>query len=230
MAEGSAGFSVWQLSPSGPICTAREKTPQTARQIVVYDEISIAAVMLGVNRIQFWDITDIDSPYLLASYQEGGNLYYKNIMDGLYQHRYAVVTPLKPSPSFYNLENRSNIYRESSDMRTMCPLEDGMTLYKDKLITVMAGKIYYDGVEILPGPDGPEPKGWPSVIEDELFIVNRHSGLILVYNIHDINNPVHIGQIDTGGHPERILFYDNALWIVCGHHGLLRIPRDSSSG
>lgn len=94
MAEGSAGFSVWQLSPSDPICTAREKTPQTTRQIVVYDEISIAVVIIGVNRIQFWAITDIDSPKLLASCQEGGNLYYKNIMDGLYQHRYAVVTPV----------------------------------------------------------------------------------------------------------------------------------------
>lgn len=225
MAEGSAGLSVWQLSPAGPICTARAETPETARQIVVYDELAIAVLQIGVNRVQFWDISDIESPSLLASFQEGGNLYYKNIMQGLYQHRYAVVAPLKPSTSFYNLEDRNNIYRESSDMRTMCPLEDGMALYRGKLLTVMAGKLYYDGVELFFGTDGPELKGWPSIIGDELFIINRHNGLIQLYNIQDINHPVYIGQIDTGGHPEKIVYFDNALWIACGHRGLLRISR-----
>jgi hypothetical protein len=223
VAEGSAGFSVWKLSPSGLVCTARIATPQAARQVVVYDELAIAAVQLGANSVQFWDLTEIDAPHPLACFQERGNLYYKNIMNGLYQHRYAVVMPLKPAASFYDLANRDPIIRTSGDASTLCPLEDGMTVYREKLITVTAGKIYCEDQAEPLCPDGPEVKGWPVAIEDKLFLVNRHSGVILVYHIQDIANPVYLGQIDTGGHPETIMYHNDALWIPCGHWGLLRI-------
>lgn len=140
VAEGSAGLSVWKLNPAGLECTARVETPQAARQVVVYDELAIAVVLLGVNKVQFWDLTEIDMPQPLACFQEKGNLYYKNIMDGLFHHQYAIVAPLKPSTSFYNLADRNSIKRKYGDIRDMCPLEDGITLYKDMIINVMAGK------------------------------------------------------------------------------------------
>ena len=85
-------------------------------------------------------------------------------------------------------------------------------------------KIYLDENKSI---DGMEMKGWPRIINDELYLINRHSGIFSHFNIQNLDCIRLIDEIDTKGHPEDIILYNDRLWFLCGHRGILLIKNQS---
>jgi len=223
--EGKGGLSVWKLQNANLVRIGEFITGPAARQIVIYHELDIAAIQLGNGGVQFIDITKPSKPQDLKKVMDTGMMYYKNIIDCLYKGRYAIIAPLGPKTIFFDLIDKNDIKFSYGEIRDLCPIEDGIIVYRNRLFTVSCGKIRYEDYNGEIYIDSIELKGWPRIINDDSYLINRCDGIISHYDIQNMENIRFIKQIDTKGHPEDIIYHEGRLWIPCGHRGLLSVKK-----
>ncbi len=242
VAEGMGGLAMHRLEAGRLVEVSRHRysgVGESARQVVLLGETGLAAVHLGINKIAFMDLRSSEAPLCLATFSVGGNMYYKSIADGLLQGRYAAVVPLVPGVVWYDV--RAPIHPVEASMgaeRQICPIEEGIAIGEQGVYTIFRGKCFFaEGIGPIPPEDealavrdaagrdveGLYLSGRPVLMGSTLCLLNRQTGLLTMLDVTDPRHPVLTTMRTLRGHPERIVPYEGAYWVCCGHEGLLHM-------
>lgn len=219
---GRGGFSILRREGAGLLALATMDFEAPVRQVVLFRG-NLAALQLGTDSVAFVDVSDPAAPGLLCVHDRLGMLYYKNIVRGLYEGRFAVVTPLAPKTVYFDLSNPSGIRRiDCAPERLFCPLEDGMAIDGRTCLTLAEGAFTIAGRGMEPASvPGMELKGWPFLREGILYLVNRREGTLTVIDIRQEASPRWLRTYEGLGHPEEVSWFEGKACLPCGHQGLL---------
>ncbi len=237
LAEGTEGLSIWIYENNSMKlvsgCRPGDRYEKSARQVIVYKDAGIAGLHLGSGSAAFINISDPLKPEVISVFTGHGMMYYKTMCEGTLKGRYAAVAPLSQFTYWYDL--RDGLARVPGFQRDLCPVEEGIALDGDRYLTVYRGKYYILDDIMAPKPnesemitvykDGEELyiNGWPRIIGNRLFLINRMSGLITEIDISDVRKPVYLDSFVLPENPENVLSDGSSLWIPFGHGGLLKL-------
>jgi hypothetical protein len=243
VAEGRAGLSVWELASGGLRMVGRCQdgfAGEAVRQVVLLADTGLAALHVGTNHLALMDISTPEAPRCLSILPVGGMMYYKSIVDGLFAGRYVAVFPLSPGIVWYDVHDPTRLVRAAVSIgQQLCTIEEGAALGKDGIFTIFRGRYAFSrGIDDIPGERGAltlwddEDRapgrevyltGRPTLIKDSLYLLNRQIGQLSQIDVRDPDHPILRRTLTLTGHPERIVWFDEALWLCCGHGGLQRL-------
>jgi len=146
VAEGHAGFSVWQLKDGALERVSGYKNEtgyESVRQVVLYQNFGLAALHIGTHTVAFMDISDPASILCKGYSSVKGMMYYKSIVDGLLDGRFAIIAPLALEPVWYDLcKNNSKVEKCAGFDKELCPIEEGIAVKGNVILTILGGKYY----------------------------------------------------------------------------------------
>jgi len=243
VAEARAGFSVWRLVSGELHRVARCRDAfggEAVRQVVLLRDSGLAALHVGTNHLALMDISTPEAPRCLDLLPVGGMMYYKSVVEGLFDDRYMAAFPLSPGIVWFDVLDATHPSRAAvSISQQLCTIEEGAVVGKGGIFTIFRGKYAFSqriddipderGAMALWDGDVHTPggevylSGRPTLIDDSLYLLNRQTGQVTVIDVSEPERPILRHRLTLSGHPERIVRHAMMLWVCCGHGGLQRL-------
>jgi hypothetical protein len=232
VAAGHEGLAVLHLDGESVAPVGHLAFPEPVRFVALVRPGLVLAV-LGRKRVALIDVSRPDAPRELFSTGMAGNVYGRQIVDGMLAGRYAAA--LSQSGGFRWLDivgdGKGPVARPETGRRS-CPITEGAAFVAGQALIIRLGGYYLlaPGEEIDPRQarpirlaDGGDIIGAPTIAGDLLIATNRVSGTVQLADIAILHAPRGIARFRLEGQVGRPALLGRKLYVPAGHAGLFAL-------
>jgi len=242
VAEGKGGLSICRLGPGGALerIGRYRSRGRSIRQVVVPAPGRYALVQAGGSWFEIVDVSDPRRPVRVLRDSRPGLLYGYQIMEGLYENRYACCFWHVSGFHWYDLWGENGPVRSGDNYRERVGAANGLALLgsgTEALCTLSDGRYFLlKRTEKRPLAELPKygtdeaglPGGKPSIFGNTLYVSNRARGTVVVMDIPDITNPKLLAKYQIDGNPGLVVEHNGMMVIPAGYQGLLVCDRPTA--
>lgn len=235
LAEGHKGFSVWRRDSETVFELLGQYVPTEGGvyQLSISPNGDFAYLHVGVDIIDFVDISDPARMLRFNSDEQGGNFYRLPLHQGFLDGRYVGACWHRPGCVFYDLEPRG----DGQVLSLPNSLINGVAVLDNPPMALIT---YKRGYVLQNLPDQPQLdvtkpiliedtllEGKPSVHENRLYVADRMRGDLTAVDISDRYAPVRLWHRLLKGNPGLISQHDDMLVVPAGRDGLHLLNAES---
>jgi hypothetical protein len=226
-AEGGE-LSIWEHLGSGKLRALGRyrSTDNAVRQVVVADQYALLSV--GAASLHIVDVSNPHEPTLVLKDSRLGLFYYNPIAQGLLADRYACCHWHVTGLYWYDVSSDSprwTGHRQASRIGS----RNGVAFLGDRaLVTCRGGYALLSHKERRPLDEWGIHRipdfsfhGKPTVASDRLYVSDRNSGIVVVIDISNPEQPQLVDRLELREHPGLVAVHNGTPIIPAGYQGLL---------